>query len=117
VQLSNEEFRKLGYQAVDIAARYFAELPDRPVFQRMQEGERQALMNMPLPTAPISGDEILRLLAEQILPHPMGNGHPRFFGWVNSPPAMMAVITELLAAAMNPSCAGGDHAAIISNTA
>jgi len=112
VQLSEEEFRRLGYQAVDMAASYLAELPRRPVFQRMEESERQALMNMPLPVAPLSGDEILRLLAEQILPHPMGNGHPRFFGWVNSPPAMMAVITEMLAAAMNPSCAGGDHAAI-----
>jgi aromatic-L-amino-acid decarboxylase len=112
VQLSNEEFRKLGYQAVDLAASYLAELPARPVFQRMQESERQALMQMPLPVAPLSGDEILRRLAEQILPHPMGNGHPRFFGWVNSPPAMLAVITEILAAAMNPSCAGGDHAAI-----
>jgi glutamate/tyrosine decarboxylase-like PLP-dependent enzyme len=102
----------LGYQAVDMAASYFAELSSDPVFQRMDDSERQALMNMPLPAAPLSGDEILRLLAEQILPHPMGNGHPRFFGWVNSPPAMMAVITEILAAAMNPSCAGGDHAAI-----
>jgi len=44
VQLSEGEFRKLGYQAVDMAARYFAELPGRPVFQRMEEGERQALM-------------------------------------------------------------------------
>jgi len=69
-------------------------------------------MNMAMPAAPLSGDEILRLLTERILPYPMGNGHPRFFGWVNSPPAMMAVITEILAAAMNPSCAGGDHAAI-----
>lgn len=112
MRLSEEEFRKLGYQAVDKAADYFAELPRRPVFQRMHESERQALMNMPMPADPLSGDEILRLLEEQIMPHPMGNGHPRFFGWVNSPPAMLAVITEILAAAMNPSCAGGDHAAI-----
>ena len=112
MQLSEQEFRRLGYQAVDMAASYFAELPDRPVFRRMEESERQALMHMPLPVAPLSGDEILRFLAEQILPHPMGNGHPRFFGWVNSPPNMLAVITEILAAAMNPSCAGGDHAAI-----
>lgn len=112
MQLSEEEFRRLGYQAVDMAASYLAGLPGRPVFQRMEESERQALMNMPLPDAPLSGDEILRFLAERILPHPMGNGHPRFFGWVNSPPAMMAVITEILASAMNPSCAGGDHAAI-----
>ena len=112
MRLSEEEFRRLGYQAVDMAANYFAELPSGPVFQRMHESERQALMNMPMPSEPLSGDEILRLLGEQILPHPMGNGHPRFLGWVNSPPAMLAVITEILAAAMNPSCAGGDHAAI-----
>jgi aromatic-L-amino-acid decarboxylase len=112
VRLSEEEFRRLGYQAVDMAANYFAELPGGPVFQRMREGERQALMNMPMPVAPLSGDAILRMLGEQILPHPMGNGHPRFFGWVNSPPDMLAVIAEILAAAMNPSCAGGDHAAI-----
>src|SRR5258708_1245452 len=42
----------------------------------------------------------------------MGNGHPRFFGWVNSPPPMLAFLTDALAAVMNPSCAGGDHAAI-----
>jgi aromatic-L-amino-acid decarboxylase len=112
VQLSEQEFRRLGHQAVDMAARYFAELPRGPVFQRMEEAERQALMNLPLPATPLSADEILRFLGEQILPHPMGNGHPRFFGWVNSPPDMLAVITEVLAAAMNPSCAGGDHAAI-----
>jgi aromatic-L-amino-acid/L-tryptophan decarboxylase len=112
MQLSEQEFRRLGYRAVDMAAGYLAELPDRPVFHRMEETERQALMHMPLPAAPLSGDEILNLLVERILPHPMGNGHPRFFGWVNSPPAMLAVITEMLAAAMNPSCAGGDHAAI-----
>jgi glutamate/tyrosine decarboxylase-like PLP-dependent enzyme len=112
VRLTEAEFRKLGYQAVDMAAKYFVEVPRGPVFQRMHESERQALMNMPMPVASLSGDEILRLLGEQILPHPMGNGHPRFFGWVNSPPAMLAVITEILVAAMNPSCAGGDHAAI-----
>jgi aromatic-L-amino-acid/L-tryptophan decarboxylase len=112
MRLSDEEFRRLGYQAVDIAARHLAELPDRPVFQRMDESQRRAIMNMPMPQVPLSGDEILGTVAEHIVPHPMGNGHPRFFGWVNSPPAMMAVITEIIAAAMNPSCAGGDHAAI-----
>jgi len=30
----------------------------------------------------------------------------------NSPPAPLGALGELLAAAMNPSCAGGDHAAI-----
>lgn len=109
--LSKDEFRRLGYRAVDLAAEYLAELPNGPVFERLGESERLALTDMPMPDLPLSGDEILRLLAARVLPHPMGNGHPRFFGWVNSPPATMAVITEILAAAMNPSCAGGDHAA------
>lgn len=112
MRLSDSEFRLLGYQAVDMAAKYFSELAQGPVYHRMQESERQALLNMPMPAAPLEPSEILQFIEEQILPHPMGNGHPRFFGWVNSPPAMLAVITEILAAAMNPSCAGGDHAAI-----
>jgi glutamate/tyrosine decarboxylase-like PLP-dependent enzyme len=47
-----------------------------------------------------------------VLPHPFGNGHPRFFGWANPPPALEGVLAELIAAAMNPSCAGGDQAAV-----
>jgi len=112
VSCNMDEFRELGYRAVDLAAHYLASLPDGPVFQRMPEEARQAITSMSLPADAISGDEILRLLEKHILPHPMGNGHPRFFGWVNSPPAPMAIVTEILAAAMNPSCAGGDHAAI-----
>jgi aromatic-L-amino-acid decarboxylase len=110
--VTEAEFKTLGYRAVDMAAAYLEAMPDGPVFQRMEERERQELMNMPLPEAPLGGEEILRVIGERVLPHPMGNGHPRFFGWVNSPPDAMAVITEILAAAMNPSCAGGDHAAI-----
>jgi len=112
MQLSPEEFRKLGQLTVDLATAYLEELPDRPVFRRMQEEDRQAIMAMPMPEQALPAEEILRFINEQLLPYPMGNGHPRFFGWVNSPPAMMAVLTEILAAAMNPSCAGGDHAAV-----
>ncbi|MEK6206930.1 MAG: hypothetical protein AABM32_04745 [Chloroflexota bacterium] len=32
--------------------------------------------------------------------YPFGNGHPSFFGWVNSPPAVMSVFAEALAAAI-----------------
>ena len=67
---------------------------------------------MPLPETALPGEDLLKFIAEQVLPYPMGNGHPRFFGWVNSPPAMIAVLMEILAVAMNPSCAGGDHSAI-----
>ncbi|HTR34604.1 MAG TPA: aminotransferase class V-fold PLP-dependent enzyme [Bryobacteraceae bacterium] len=110
--LTPEEFRKLGYQAVDMAADYLAALPSSPVFQPMQPGEREAILSQPMPDQGFAPTDIFAYLTSIVLKHPMGNGHPRFFGWVNSPPALLPVITELLAAAMNPSCAGGDHAAI-----
>jgi aromatic-L-amino-acid/L-tryptophan decarboxylase len=112
MHLTRDEFRQLGYRAVDMASTYLSELPGKPVFQRMREENRQAIMNFAMPDAALSGEEILDLVSQHILAHTMGNGHPRFFGWVNSPPSPMAVITEILATAMNPSCAGGDHAAI-----
>jgi aromatic-L-amino-acid/L-tryptophan decarboxylase len=112
MQLTSEEFRQLGYRAVDMASTYLAELPGKPVFRRMREEDRQAIMNCAMPDAALSAEEILEFVSDHVLAHPMGNGHPRFFGWVNSPPSPMAVITEILAAAMNPSCAGGDHTAI-----
>jgi aromatic-L-amino-acid decarboxylase len=112
MNLTAEEFRPLGYRAVDIASSYLSGLPGKPVFQRMREEDRQAMMNFAMPDAGLSGEEILEFVSRHVLTHPMGNGHPRFFGWVNSPPSPMAVITEILAAAMNPSCAGGDHAAV-----
>jgi len=106
------EFRRLGHVAVDLAAAYLARLGAGPVFTPMTVEERRALLEQPLPEDGVAPEEALRRFERSVLPHPMGNGHPRFFGWVNAPPAPIAILAELLAAAMNPSCAGGDHAAI-----
>jgi glutamate/tyrosine decarboxylase-like PLP-dependent enzyme len=72
----------------------------------------QRLLSTPAPADPVSPDDVLRAFKETIELYPFGNGHPRFWGWINSPPAIMGVFADALAAAMNPSCAGGNHAAI-----
>ncbi|MDQ3696125.1 MAG: pyridoxal-dependent decarboxylase [Chloroflexota bacterium] len=110
--LAPERFRRLGYRAVDLATAHLAGIRDQPVFTPMTAAERQELLAMPLPAAAMEPETILDAVEALVLPHPMGNGHPRFFGWVNSPPAPIGVLVELLAAAMNPSVAGGDHAAV-----
>lgn len=107
-----EAFRELGYRAVDLAADYLAGMRQRPVFQPMTPRERLALLEQELPADGVAPDQILDQFAASILPYPMGNGHPRFFGWANSPPSPIGAIAELLAGVMGPSCAGGDHAAI-----
>ena len=107
-----DELRRLGYRAVDLMVEHLAGLASGPVFQPMTPDERRALLDQPLPTGSTAPDAILDRIRDQVLAHPMGNGHPRFFGWANCPPAPFAPLAELLAAALNPSCAGGDHAAI-----
>jgi glutamate/tyrosine decarboxylase-like PLP-dependent enzyme len=107
-----EEFRRLGHRAVDLVADYLDGLPGRAVFTPMSPEDRRRLLDGPLPARGRPPDAILRAVEREILPHPMGNGHPRFFGWVNSPPSPLGILGDFLAAAVNPSCAGGDHAAI-----
>jgi len=106
-----EEFRRLGYQAVDLAANYLGSIVNGPVFSPMSPNERASFLEEPLAADGRAPEEIFARFADAVLPHPMGNGHPRFFGWVNSAPAPIAILADLLAATMNPSCAGGDHAA------
>jgi glutamate/tyrosine decarboxylase-like PLP-dependent enzyme len=110
--LDPDELRRLGYRAVDLMVEHLAGLPAGPVFQPMTPAERLGLLEQPLPAGPTAPDAILDRIQAQVLAHPMGNGHPRFFGWINSPPVPFAPLAEMLAAALNPSCAGGDHAAI-----
>jgi aromatic-L-amino-acid decarboxylase len=114
LEMSPREFRSLAHRAVDILADAMARSaddPDAPARRPTTPELRARIMDEPLPEDPGDPDGILADFEALILPHPMGNGSPRFFGWVNSPPAPMGVIAELLAAGMNPSVAGGDHAA------
>ncbi len=105
-----EEFRRAGHVLIDAVADHLEGLPGRPVWQPLPEALRSALLELPLPDAPIGLDALSHTMVADVLPHAMGNGHPAFFGWVNSPPALAGVLASLVAAAMNPSVVAGDHA-------
>jgi aromatic-L-amino-acid decarboxylase len=113
IDLSPETFRELGYRAVDLLADHLATLvqSETPVRAPVPESLRQRLVTQPPPAEPCNPATLLDAFRDYILPHPMGNASPRFFAWVNSPPAPLGVLGELLAAGLNPSVAGGDHAA------
>ena len=107
-----EAFRRLAHLAADLVADHLARLREGPVFTPMTPAERTALLEHPLPETGVAPEALLALVTRDVLSRPMGNGHPRFFGWVNSPPAPVGIVADFLAAALDPSCAGGDHAAI-----
>jgi glutamate/tyrosine decarboxylase-like PLP-dependent enzyme len=107
-----DEIRRVGRIVVDLIADHIATLPQAPVFQPVPAEVAERLATATAPLEPVPPEDILRTFSELVEPYPFGNGHPRFMGWVNSPPAVLGVFAEALAAAMNPSCAGGNHGAI-----
>src|SRR5438067_1669728 len=109
---TDAEIRRVGYLVVDLIAKHLTDIRDQPVFSPVPREVAERFLSTPAPRTGESADEILSEFGAAIEPYPFGNGHPRFWGWVNSPPSVMGIFADALAAAMNPSCAGGNHAAI-----
>src|SRR5262245_15437046 len=99
---SADEIRRVGRLVVDLIADHLTSLPSEPAFRPFPAGRAAQMATAPTPTEAVAADEILRIFADAVEPFPFGNGHPRFWGWVNSPPAVMGVFADALAAAMNP---------------
>ncbi len=109
---SADEIRRVGYRVADMIAEHLTALPEEPVFRPVPpELASEGLSSEP-PESGEDADDVLDAFAQDVEPFPFGNGHPRFYGWVNSPPVVLSIFAEALAAAMNPSCAGGNHAAV-----
>jgi glutamate/tyrosine decarboxylase-like PLP-dependent enzyme len=111
-----DEFRKLGYRAVDMAVSYIYGIREEPVFRPMSPDERRELMEVEWSPAGADPDSLLDEFQAKILPFAMGNGHPRFFGWVNSPPAPLGMIGEFLAAVQGPAADVGDISSLYLET-
>ncbi len=108
--LPPDEVRRIGYLAADAVAEHRAKLTERPVFGKV--GAAASLFDEPVPEEGRPFEEVLAFAREHILPFPMGNSHPRFYGFINATADPVGITADYLAAAMNPNCWGGDHAAI-----
>src|SRR6185295_14510761 len=101
IDLSPEEFRRLGYRAVDLVTAHLAALAEGPCRTPVADADRLTLLDQPLPLGGTDPDALLDDVASTILRYPMGNSSPRFFAWVNSSAAPVAILAELLAAGVN----------------
>ncbi len=108
--LSPAELRRLGALTADAVASHRERLLERPVFGKV--GADAALFDEPLPEEGRPYEEVLAFVREHVLPFPMGNSHPRFYGFINATADPVGAMADYLAATMNPNCWGGDHAAI-----
>jgi aromatic-L-amino-acid decarboxylase len=106
------ELRRLGARAIEIAARHLETLDALPVDRVVPQGERRLLLDQALPEDGLDADAILAFLAEHIAPWPLPTGHRRSVGWINSPPAPIAILADTVATTLNATSDGYDHSGI-----
>lgn len=105
-----QAIRELGHQMLDDMLDYLKEVRERPVWQPAPQDVRQQF-KQPLPLEPQAPEKIYQQFKETTLAYPMGNIHPRFWGWVMGSGTPTGMLAEMLAAGLNPNLGGGDHAA------
>jgi glutamate/tyrosine decarboxylase-like PLP-dependent enzyme len=106
-----EAFRSAAHNALDDAIAYVRSVRERPVWRPVPDAVKAALAE-PLPTRGNGLAPVYREFVEEILPYPVGNIHPRFFGWVHGSGLPSGIVSEMMAAAMNVNAGGRDHAAL-----
>jgi glutamate/tyrosine decarboxylase-like PLP-dependent enzyme len=105
--MSPEEFRALGHATVDRVADFLARFPAGPVTRAASVGNVQdALGRGPLPDQGRPAGELLEEAAQLLFDYSLFNGHPRFWGFITSSAAPIGILSELLAAAVNPNLGG-----------
>jgi glutamate/tyrosine decarboxylase-like PLP-dependent enzyme len=107
-----EAFEALGDQTVRMLGSYLRALPDEPVDRVVPTEVRQRLIALPLPEHGQAPEEILDFLQREIMPWPIATGHKRSYGWVNSGPAPIALLADVVASTMDCGLDGYDHSAI-----
>lgn len=104
--------RAFGARVVDMAVGQFREAATGPAVTPPPPEVLGGWATGDWPERGLGPDRLLDELARAVTPYPFGNGSPRFHAWVNSAPDRAGALVDALAAAMNPSCAGGGHAAV-----
>ena len=102
--------RSLGHRMIDDIFDYWQSVRERPVWQPVPEAVK-ANLERPLPLEPQAPEQVYQDFQENILPYPMGNIHPRFWGWVIGTGTPLGALADFLGSAMNPNMGGGDHGA------
>src|SRR5690242_1183866 len=105
-----DEMRALAHRMVDDAIAYLQTVRERPAWQPVPD-QISARFEATAPRQPGGADATYREFAETILPYPMGNIHPRFWGWYMGNGTVFGALAEFMAAIMNPNLGGGNHVA------
>lgn len=95
---------------VDEAAEHLAQVRERPVWTPVPQDVR-ARLQTGLPENPAPLDEIYEKYRENVAAYPMGNVHPRFWGWYMGASNFTGALGDFLAAVEGSNLGGGNTGA------
>lgn len=103
---------ELSRRIVEDSISYLRDVRERPVWRDMP-AEAQAFFGEALPRKPTPLDDVYREIAENVMPYPMGNIHPRFWSWYMGSSNLAGALGDFLAAIQGSNLGGGNHAAAL----
>lgn len=106
LDLSPEEFKKLGYRVIDMITDYYSSIHEVRVFPPNTSKEVEQVFEEDLPETGQDPDAILDEWQSKVLPYTTHLGSPRYFGFVNGSGTMIGTLAEALAASVNMNTGG-----------
>lgn len=100
--LSPDEFRRRGHEAVDWVADFLERSRDLPVLSRSAPGDLLGKVPAEGPDRPVEWDSLLRDLNEVVLPGMTHWNHPRFFAYFSISASAPGILGKLIASVLNP---------------
>jgi glutamate/tyrosine decarboxylase-like PLP-dependent enzyme len=106
-----QEVRALGHRMIDDMMDHMHNIRSEPSWRKIPD-ETKRFLKKGIPRTPEDIEDIYGEFRRHILPYPSGNIHPRFWAWVQGTGTPLGALAEMLAAAMNPNTALGEHSAM-----
>lgn len=106
-----ESFRTLAHRVLDDAIDYVRDVRHRKPWQPLPDFAKASL-SADLPETGQPLEQVYREFRQNVMPYPLGNIHPRHWGWVNGTGTPEGLLSELLVATMNSNVTGHDQAPV-----
>ena len=102
--------RAVAHRIVDDAVDHLEGVRSRAVWQQMPQAVRATYLT-PVPDQPTPLADVYAEVSDNLLRYPMGNIHPRFFGWYMGGSNFTGALADFIAAIDGSNLGGGDTAA------
>lgn len=103
IEISKDEFRRIGHQLVDDISDFISDIDKRPVTPNEYPSQLQEILGgTSLPENGTPAPELIARATGLMLNHSLLNGHPKFLGYITSSASPIGALADLLAASVNP---------------